>query len=897
MPHATVLTINRRLARRLYQRHAESQRAQGNAVWETPDILPMDAWCRRSWASLELAEDRALPLLLNPDQEQVLWESVIRAHPASGPHQTLLHVPAAARQAREAWDLLHAWQYPLESLPETLSPDCHAFRCWAETFAARCEARAWICESRARGVLIDHIRNRRFRLPAELSLAGFFAEPTPQQATLIGALGAAGVSVRWSPKPTRAGQVRRAAFPDPVAEVEAAARWSGEVLETCPGASIGVVVPELERLRPGVARVFEDVLYPGWCLPKQRAAARAFNISLGQPLARVPLVRDALLSLELVAGDIPVAQWSHVLRSPFLAGAEEEQAQRALLDVRLRARGPDTFSLHRLIEWGKLLGRKPGGGGYAPVILERLKRMRRASSGAAARKSTGDWAVHFSDGLAGLGWPGERTLESAEYQAVEAFRDLLSQFSTLSLVAPRLRRGEALALLGRMAMERVFQPESEAAPIQILGTLETVGMEFTHLWIAGLHEAAWPRPAHPNPFLPAALQRRLGMPHAGAEQELEFARRETARLMASADAVMVSYPLQDGELALRPSPLIVDLPAVSAQAVQGRATPLLARHIQGAAPPLETWLDPCGPPLARDTHLRGGASALRNQAACPFRAFAIHRLGARAPESPVAGFDARVRGLLVHRALQLLWERIKDQQRLLAMGDDEAGALIRTAVAQSLEEMLRQRSEAAPEKLRELERDRLCALMEEWLTQDRQRAPFSVIASETARTITMGGLRMIIQPDRVDRLANGACLVVDYKTGNPRLSAWFGDRPDDPQLPLYCIAGEAAVAGAAFGVVRTGESHLLGIGEDGGIAPGIKSPGEVRGAAAKALGSWSELKADWQGVLQGLAEGLRAGDARVDPKLPGRTCRLCELTPLCRIHESDAGAEPPEASG
>ena len=124
-----------------------------------------------------------------------------------------------------------------------------------------------------------------------------------------------------------------------------------------------------------------------------------------------------------------------------------------------------------------------------------------------------------------LGWPGERPLDSAEFQTARAWRQLLETFAALALVQPRLGPRAALARLRRLAGETPFQPETEEAPIQVLGLLEAGGLRFDALWIMGLHDEVWPPPARPNQFLPAALQRRLGLPHASAERELAYAER------------------------------------------------------------------------------------------------------------------------------------------------------------------------------------------------------------------------------------------------------------------------------------------------------------------------------------------------------------------------------------
>ncbi len=46
--------------------------------------------------------------------------------------------------------------------------------------------------------------------------------------------------------------------------------------------------------------------------------------------------------------------------------------------------------------------------------------------------------------------------------------------------------------------------------------------------------------------------------------------------------------------------------------------------------------------------------------------------------------------------------------------------------------------------------------------------------------------------DRIDEMPDGSLAVIDYKTSAsvPSPSSWLGDRPSDPQLPLYALAVE-----------------------------------------------------------------------------------------------------------
>ena len=131
------------------------------------------------------------------------------------------------------------------------------------------------------------------------------------------------------------------------------------------------------------------------------------------------------------------------------------------------------------------------------------------------------------------------------------------------------------------------------------------------------------------------------MPHSTAERELAYARRVTQRLLASAPEVVCSYPMFSGEEKLRVSPLIEALPEIAAA---GAPFETALRRIFSAAVPLDQ--QPLGPAplLPPGTFQRGGLGVLADQAACPFRAFARHRLGAREYDPADIGISPSERG-------------------------------------------------------------------------------------------------------------------------------------------------------------------------------------------------------------------------------------------------------------
>lgn len=880
-PGTTLVTANRRLARALHALHAQGARAAGERVWETADILPWQAWLRREWDAFVLATALAgidpPGLVLDAVQEHALWRGIIVAS-RDGEH--LLQPDATARLAREARALQHAWRL---ELPDTgpLPRDARAFRAWSGTFERRCRESGWIEPARVPDLLAEAWRAGSLPAPGCVVLAGF-DELTPQQRDLVSVLESGGTRIVIAATPeARESRAVRRECKDPDAEMLAAALWARQRLETRADARIGIVVPDLGACRTRLARILEDVLAPGAGVRDRAEAPLPFNLSLGPALAGVPVVHAALTALATLREDsIPLTAVGVLLRSPFFAGGETEMAARARLDARLRARQAGRVTLETLLDEARAAG-------GCPLLVEALGRWRRRRQALPARCPPSAWTERFMQLLEAIGWPGERPLDSAEYQAVEAWRTLVSGLARLDAVTPSVDLREALGCVERVSGEQVFQPEGEAAPIEVLGVLEASGMVFDHLWVMGLHDEVWPQAPDPNPFLPLALQRAHGLPRSTPGRELDVARRITARLASAAPNVCFSHPGADGDRPLRPSPLIAALP--SAEASQGEEAGLRPYSaILQAAGRLETLDDDVAPALTLDP-VTGGARLFKLQAECPFRAFAELRLHARALEEPIAGPDDRARGTLLHRALELFWHEVGTSAALAALDGAALDALIDRVAMQAVDEAHAKRPAHYPPRYCAVERRRIGERLRAWIVEEgRRAAPFAVVALEQEHEVRLGDIAVRVRIDRIDRLDDGRLVLIDYKSGNVRLDAWFGDRPTEPQLPLYGVAIEGRSEAILFASLKPGSLRYEGVSAGDGFIAGKSR--RVRPLAESgqvpAETTWEGQLEAWRRVLETLARDFRSGAAAVDPKDYPSTCRYCDLTPLCRVTEA-----------
>jgi ATP-dependent helicase/nuclease subunit B len=830
----SVITPNRRLAQTLLADFDAYQIGRGLSVWEAADILPYGAFVERLWEDALYSEAGGrLPLLLTPAQEQAIWEDILRG-------SDLLSVARTASQCRDAWRLRHAWRIP----PGGGTEDAAAFAAWAETYRRRTEGE--VDSARLPDVVagfLDHVK------APKLLVAYAFDIVPPQMREFF-----ARFDLDECKPQAVDGEAGKQAFRSAREELAQAAAWARARLEHG-YQRIGVVVPDLAKRRSEVVRVFSRVMQPAYNLPGASKQPMPFNVSLGAPLADYPMVDCALSLIRISFQEIDFGAASRLVRSPFVAGAESEMNARARLDTRLRGDLGATVSLPKLIASIE----------HCPVLRAALENVFRLKG--EGRQSPGAWARHFSALLEAAGFPGERTLDSDEFQTRAKWHETLGELAKLDRISREEGIELAHARLAHLCRDTLFQPahstNGPAAPVQVLGVLESAGLRFDCLWVTGLTDETWPMDARPNPFIPVALQKRAGIPQAAAETSAALDRRLTEEWLASAPEVIVSFPAKDKDRDLAPSPLIAGIPEAAVDVPEYRRY----RDVLFSKKVIATLQDGNGPRVAPGP-VRGGTRVLADQAACPFRAFARWRLAAESLETPADGPDAADRGRLLHALMREIWAQLRSSA---ALHEENLVPVIERAAATAVREA------GLDGRFAELERVRLVKLADEWLALEKNRKPFEVAFTEHPRTLAVAGLEFSSRIDRMDRLVEGerGYVLIDYKTGG-RVTPkdWEPPRPDDPQLPLYAVAAPEDLAAVAFAKLRPGDMRFTGFAKARDLVPRVRP----------AL-NWSALLAEWKKEADSLGSAFAAGDAAVDPKRDLKTCLRCDLQTLCRVYE------------
>jgi ATP-dependent helicase/nuclease subunit B len=855
-------------------RHAQLMQEQGKDVWETPQVLPWSAWLRQQRLEARALGQKNVDLrLLTPTQTRVLWEDIVTT---SSFGRNLLVPANAARHAARSWQRLHDYLIPPARLLENDAPEAAALHAWCLEFAKRCASLRAIDDAR-----LTHWMHDESFVPAErIALAGFDILP-PAATRLIERWRTQDRVIEMPGADAPSNHPSIVAAPDADAELQLAAEWARAKVEQGVTA-IGVIVADLQSRRDQVRRIFEDVFAPAQRHSLNPVTQPPIVIAAPVPLATYPLVEAATLVLRLAVGNSDSTVAGRLLRSPFIVGGDSERSARAVADFQLREGQRDRWDWFELERWAARTG------------CERLQIAARTANAfirttpTSARPS--EWAERFHSLLLHVGWPGERTLDSAEHQTYSKFQDALAELGALDGIVARLNARQSLVRLQEVLRETPFEPEAPQGPVIVIDATTSAGMQFDALWIAGMQADRLPAPANPDAFIPLELQREFGVVEATPGGTLRLAKLQLERWLRSSRSITFSWPAREGDMDLALSPLVAPLGVATPQSPSTVMT--LRRAIFEHRPRLDTLRDDRAPPLLGET-ARGGASVIDLQSRCEFRAQGQLRLRAKPMPRVTLGVEPADRGSILHNVLAAIWGQLRTQQALLALPDAMLEAQVREAAERMAAKEL-QPDSIVRERLAALEVDSTVRQITRLLALEKMRPPFTVRFAETAEQFAIGGLSITIRPDRIDELAEGGEVLIDYKLGDAnRPGDWFDKvpgRPRQPQLPLYGLAHSAKLRALAFVVLAAGKVQYRGLGDGAHVAEGVERYPSRRIDLGDPQ-DWLALQHHWKFILTKLAQRFVAGEASVDP-LPGE-CERCHLSTLCRIHE--VGSNDPEA--
>ncbi len=335
----------------------------------------------------------------------------------------------------------------------------------------------------------------------------------------------------------------------------------------------------------------------------------------------------------------------------------------------------------------------------------------------------------------------------------------------------------------RGAMDRVaVRPAWGGHPrLSIYGLLEARMSRADLVICGGLTEGTWPARPSPEPLLPPAVLRVLGVP--GADHRIGLAAHDLAGALGAPEVVL-SWATRDEGGPVIPSRFVLRVEALLGEQLAREHREVLAvdlaRRIDRATA-AASYPRPEPRPSAAQRDVPLAVTAIDRLRSDPFQFYASAILRLRVLDPIDAEPSAAWKGQVVHKVLER-WHRAGGGAgELLAIASEElnqmnAHPLVRSLWWPRLEKGL------------------------EWIDAEVECLKGEgrrVLVSEEDGTMTWHGVKVFGRADRIDQLADGSLAIVDYKTGGPPTAASV-EKGFALQLgTLGLIAADGGFAGVA----------------------------------------------------------------------------------------------------
>lgn len=333
--------------------------------------------------------------------------------------------------------------------------------------------------------------------------------------------------------------------------------------------------------------------------------------------------------------------------------------------------------------------------------------------------------------------------------------------------------------------------------LQIMGMLETRGLDFRYVVVPSMNERIFPRRQRARSFIPDSLRAGYGLPPSTYQDAL-FS-YYFYRMISRAEKVWLIYDASPGEglhtgdvsryvLQLKhlyaPDRLKEEKYAFT---IASRSE----RHV--AADKNDEVMEMLEGYLLPDTKKNFSASALKHYISCPVQFFYQDVIGISAEAETAPGIDAITLGNIFHRVMQTVYLQGEKERKLhippklitRSMIDDiladEEGlrSLVRRAINRETSRNAESKHDAPLRGSAELLAPVVMRQVRELLEYDKDMAPFSLYGCELADVVRFPlsdgrEVNMTFSFDRLDKVnVNGVehIRVVDYKTGKSHLEA------------------------------------------------------------------------------------------------------------------------------
>ena len=529
--------------------------------------------------------------------------------------------------------------------------------------------------------------------------------------------------------------------------------------------------------------------------------------------------------------------------SPYIKGALIESNSRALLVNHILGLGCEEVTTQKVLKLMK----------DCPILIQIVNALKSLKI---------DKKLALEDSLDSInlllltwGFTSDRSLSSSEYQLFEKYQNESLILNRLSNFYKKVSLFDAIKILNTHLNSVIFQPKSGAANIHILGALEAEGLYFDYAWVSSMTSNFIPGKIKMPLFIPQKTSIEYELPNSNFLLVTEDAKVTLKALNNLSPETTYSYAKLMQNREELPSPYIDFKDYREGSFIKNSSRELI-------------YIDDYKAPKIQELTIKKGVKTLQNQMSCAFRGFAA-RLDIDDFEAPHIGLSRLQQGNLIHKILETFFNEIKSGASLLRLTELELDNLI--------EKHTESATLSLPKSNFKLnEKIRLVKIIRQYIDLEKQRGNFEVIKTESTSEVDINGLKFSTRIDRMDRLANGDSLIIDYKTGKDvKVSQMTGDPIDQAQLPIYAVTN--SVDGVAFATINSNDCQFKAITKNKSELPLTKQ-------AINRMPEWDKQISEWTSILESASEQFQNGIASVLPVK--NACDYCDYDLLCRVKKS-----------
>lgn len=717
--------------------------------------------------------------------------------------------------------------------------------------------------------------------PASISIAGF-ESPAPIETDLFKLLGSKSNIEYNDISEKKHGRIEAITLPSQEQEVIYLAHRLIEDARVLPLHRIGVVVPNLSSYSNMIERCLKELT--GGSPPE---GSSWFNITLGTLLSASPLIMAALLPLRFATEGEPRELFLSLILSPYYGCWQKSRHVCSRADIVWREHANESGIDNLLNSLKK----------NSPDILEKIlceevkNLLKFFRLNFLERKKAGHWIDEMEGLWSSLGFP----VISDEKDTIDSMhlREIIDDMSR-RLGNVEMDGHEFLSWVVHVTSGRVTQTgASEDAGIQIMGLIESRGLDFDKLYVLGLDDRSLPQPVRPLPLLD--ISERNLVPGGTPESQYEFGLRAFSNLISLAPSVTLMRAEQKDSKPLSPSPFWPESESKSCLDIWSDPGPawVRAHWLRSAYEGFQVAADGgdlkiAGIKKADDSLFdetviphRMSVSSIETAIICPFRFFVADILQIKPLEDMKSVVSPVERGTRIHRALAAFTREVRRNDLHLEQDEQKIFKLLSQCVDEALRDVADLPQWTIEQRLL-LSEDLPPGILVSWLDAEKKHHQdgWKCIAEEAGfKGLQCKGWSFPLEGriDRIDHHEKAGLIGWDYKTGNHPKQKDVLERFTAPQLPVYLLALRMGKVPVANKYVNHEEHISAGYVH-------LKTPAKVKMIQIRGIEGFLDK---WIEVIADLEEILQKGNFRSNPypvsKVEDResACENCPCLTLC----------------